>query len=51
VLSTGVSVAPRARLIGAIQVAVRPAARRNVRTAVPVPTMEPAVNARGLAFR
>ena len=51
VLSTGVSVAARARLVGAIQIAARPAAPKHVRPAVPVPAMEPAVDARGLAFR
>jgi len=51
VLSTGVSVASGARLIGAIQVSERPAAVKPVRPVVPVPAMEPAVNAHGLAFR
>ena len=51
VLSTGVNVPPGARLVGAIHVAPRPAAPRDVRPAIPVPTMEPAVEARGLAFR
>jgi NDP-sugar pyrophosphorylase family protein len=51
VLSTGVKVARGSRLVGAIHVAAQPAAPKAVRPARPVPTLEPAVDARGLAFR
>ena len=51
VLSTGVTIEPSARLVGAVRVAARPAAPKKVRPAVPVPALEPAVDARGLAFR
>ena len=51
VLSSGVSVAADARLVGAIQVSERPAVIKTVRPVVPIPAMEPAVNAHGLAFR
>jgi NDP-sugar pyrophosphorylase family protein len=51
VLSTGVKVAAGARLLGAIHVAAQPAPAKDVRPALPVPSMEPAVDARGLAFR
>ena len=51
VLSTGVTVAPATRLVGAIHVAVRPAIKKDVRPAVAVPALEPTVDARGLAFR
>jgi NDP-sugar pyrophosphorylase family protein len=51
VLSTGVTVAAAARLVGAIHIAPRPAVKKDTRAAVPVPALEPAVEARGLAFR
>jgi len=51
VLSSGVTVSAGGRLVGAIQVGVRPAANKELRPALPIPAMEPAVNARGLAFR
>jgi NDP-sugar pyrophosphorylase family protein len=50
VLSTGVQVAPAARLVGAIRVAARPATTKPVRPAAPVPSLEPA-DAHSLAFR
>ncbi|HET7695346.1 MAG TPA: NDP-sugar synthase [Vicinamibacterales bacterium] len=51
VLSTGVTIEPSARLVGAIRVAARPAAPKTVRQKVAVPALEPAVDATGLAFR
>lgn len=51
ILSTGVTIEPSARLVGAVRVAARPAVRKEVRPAVTVPALEPAVEARGLAFR
>ena len=51
VLSTGVHVSAGTNLVGAIQVGVRPAPARDAVSVVPHPAMEPAVNARGLAFR
>jgi NDP-sugar pyrophosphorylase family protein len=51
VLSTGVQVAASTRLVGTIHVAARPAAPKDVPAAVPVPALEPAVDAHGLAFR
>jgi NDP-sugar pyrophosphorylase family protein len=51
VLSSGVTIEPSARLVGAIRVAVRPAAPADVRRPVAVPSLEPAVDASGLAFR
>ncbi|HET7696803.1 MAG TPA: NDP-sugar synthase [Vicinamibacterales bacterium] len=51
VLASGVSVAAGASLVGAIQVGVRPAPAKDPVVVAPHPAMEPAVNARGLAFR
>lgn len=51
VLSSGVAVNAGARLVGAIQVSVRSASTKPVRSTLPIPAMEPAVDARGLAFR
>ena len=51
VLATGVTIEPSARLVGAIRVTVRPPAPRDLRRAVAVPSLEPAVDASGLAFR
>jgi NDP-sugar pyrophosphorylase family protein len=51
VLSTGVAIASAARLVGAIRVAVRPAAPADVQPPLGVPALEPAVEPSGLAFR
>ena len=51
VLSNDVHVPAESHLVGAIRVAVRPAAPKAVRPAMPVPSLEPAVDAHGLAFR
>lgn len=50
ILSTGVSVPAGASLLGAIKVTSAPATAKPIRRPVPVPGMEPAVNARGLAL-
>lgn len=51
VLSSGVSIPASTPLVGAIQVGLAPAPARNAAPAIPHPALEPAVNARGLAFR
>jgi NDP-sugar pyrophosphorylase family protein len=51
VLASGAQVPAGANLVGSIQVGVRPAPAKDDVAVVPHPSMEPAVNARGLAFR